>query len=57
MGFEPNQRGEYGTAASSEGKGGTAGILILLGIAAGIYGLSPGARHYYKHGRLPPHKP
>ena len=56
MGPESNQRGQYGAAASSDGKGGTAGILVLLGIAAGIYGLSPGARYFYKHGRLPPHR-
>ena len=28
---------------------------IILGVlAALVFGLSPGARHFYKHGKLPP---
>ena len=26
----------------------------MLGLAVGVYALSPGARHFYKHGYLPP---
>ena len=48
-----NERGQYGDAENSKGVG---GILIGFGIAVGIYALSPGARHYYRHGRLPPHR-
>lgn len=56
---ETNDRGEYGAPAvpadggQSKGKGGAAGILLLLGLTAGIYALSPGARHWYKYGQLP----
>lgn len=29
--------------------------LIILGVIGVLFfGLSPGARHYYKHGKLPP---
>lgn len=40
------------SSTSDNGKSWT-GILIALGLVAGIYGLSPGARHYYKTGKLP----
>jgi hypothetical protein len=55
MASEPNERGQYGASADSNGKGngGAVGILAILGITVGIYALSPGARHYYKHGYLP----
>lgn len=29
-------------------------FLILGGLTALVFGLSPGARHFYKHGKLPP---
>lgn len=35
-------------------RGGTGAILLILGIAVGVYAFSPGARHFYKHGQLPP---
>ena len=58
MPIPANERGQYGattatTAAERKGLG-LGGVLALVGITAGIYALSPGARHYYKHGRLPP---
>ena len=54
-----NQRGQYGAPApageeKSAGKTGL-GIAIMAALTVGVYALSPGARHYYKHGRLPPH--
>jgi hypothetical protein len=55
MHAQANDRGGYGSASSSAHKGlGSAGILPLRGVAIGIYVLSPEARHFYKHGRLPP---
>jgi hypothetical protein len=50
-----NQRGEYGDAPDGDRKEslGAGGILLVAGIAVGVYALSPGARHFYKHGRLP----
>jgi len=56
MASEPNERGQYGDTPRSDGKGGAVGILVALGVAVGIYALSPGARHYYRHGRLPPYR-
>ena len=47
------QRGHYGDCKKSTGVG---GILLMLGLAVGVYALSPGARHFYKHGYLPPAK-
>jgi len=50
-----NERGSYGQSGPEESKGNSGiAILLLLGATVGIYALSPGARHYYKHGRLPP---
>lgn len=51
-----NDRGQYGDGGRTAGTdgGGIGGILIGLGIAVGIYAFSPGARHWYKHGHLPP---
>lgn len=47
-----NERGSYGANISKSGS--TFGaVAIVLGIGAVIYGFSPGARHWYKHGRLP----
>jgi hypothetical protein len=54
-----NQRGQYGPPADTgdkKGGGGVGGILAVLGITVGIYALSPGARYFYKHGRLPAHR-
>ncbi len=48
-----NDRGSYGDQ-STHGGGGGIGIGIMVGLVAVIYGLSPGARHFYRHGRLPP---
>jgi len=49
-----NERGSYGEANGGEGRrSGALPVLLMLGIAAGLYALSPGARHFYKHGRLP----
>ncbi len=48
-----NQRGQYGTPKDDNKKLGAGGIFLVLGIAVGIYALSPGARHWYKHGQLP----
>ena len=46
----PNARGSFG----DRGKSSLAGTLgVGVGIMAVIYALSPGARHWYKHGRLP----
>jgi len=45
-------RGQY----PSTGHGSGLGVLALLGIGVGIYAASPGARHWYKHGRLPPRR-
>lgn len=54
-----NERGAYGGAAKTpERQGlGASGILLLLGVTVGIYALSPGARHFYRHGYLPPARP
>ena len=50
-----NERGSYGDDAGDKGKkNGVLPILLMLGAAVGVYALSPGARHFYKHGRLPP---
>lgn len=58
MQISGNDRGQYGNPADTdrqEGKHlGSAGVLVLLGFTVGIYALSPGARHFYKHGHLPP---
>jgi hypothetical protein len=49
-----NQRGQYGAPAPKEHESPGAGwILALVGISVGIYALSPGARHFYRHGYLP----
>jgi hypothetical protein len=48
-------RGQY-TDAEGKKRGGIGGVLLILGIAVGVYALSPGARHYYKHGHLPPYR-
>ena len=45
-------RGQHGDAARDK-HGGAGGLLLILGLAAGIYVLSPGARHFYRHGYLP----
>ena len=29
--------------------------VILAVLTALVFGLSPGARHFYRHGKLPPH--
>jgi hypothetical protein len=47
-----NARGEYGDSPEGKKTGG-GGVGIILGVAVAIYALSPGARHFYKHGRLP----
>lgn len=53
-----NDRGQYGDPAGVTDAGrkdlGVGGVLLLLGVSVGIYALSPGARHWYKHGYLPP---
>lgn len=49
------ERGEYGAASAPDKRSvGAGGILLLAGITAGIYALSPGARHFYRHGYPPP---
>ena len=48
-----SQRGQYADRKKSTGVG---GILLMLGLAVGVYALSPGARHFYKYGYLPPVK-
>lgn len=49
----PDQpRGTYGKPERGN-KGGAAGILLVLGLTAGVYALSPGAMYFYKHGHLP----
>jgi hypothetical protein len=47
-----NARGEYGDSPEGKKKGGGGSVVIVLGAAVAIYALSPGARHFYKHGRL-----
>ncbi len=47
--MQSNERGSYGDDHGSSG----VGIVIGFGLMAVIYGLSPGARHFYKHGHLP----
>ena len=47
-----NDRGSYGANAGKSG-GAALPIVLVLGCTALIYGISPGARHWYKHGRLP----
>ena len=47
---ESNERGSYGDRRE---RSSALGIAIVLGATALIYGLSPGALHYYKHGFLP----
>jgi len=42
-----------GADATPPKKNGPATVAIVLGLAVGIYALSPGARHYYRTGRLP----
>lgn len=39
--------------AKPKKENGLISILIILGITIAVYATSPGARHYYKHGRLP----
>lgn len=45
---QPGDRGNYEHSST-----GPRGILALALVGVGIYALSPGARHWYKHGRLP----
>lgn len=49
-------RGYYGNvdAVHCQRAGGAWPIAIVVGIAAGVYALSPSARYLYKHGRMPP---
>jgi hypothetical protein len=50
-----NDRGQYADRDRDGHRGsGWGGVAIAFMIMAGIYALSPGARHFYKHGRLPP---
>jgi hypothetical protein len=51
-----NERGQYvdHDARDTRRGSGWGGAVVLLGITAAIYALSPGARYWYKHGRLPP---
>ena len=52
-----NERGSYGNAAVKDDDkkdGGLLPVLVLAGVTIGVYALSPGARHFYKHGKLPP---
>jgi hypothetical protein len=49
-----NDRGEYGDAECK--RGGAGGVAILAAITIAIYATSPGARHWYRHGRLPSHR-
>jgi hypothetical protein len=44
-------------AQGGEKKNSWTAILVVVGIAGAIYALSPGARHLYKHGHLPPPEP
>lgn len=46
-----NERGSYKQDTGK--KNDVLPVVILIGVGAVIYGLSPGARHWYKHGRLP----
>lgn len=53
-----NERGQYGAQAAQaqddRGSGNnTGGVLVAFGLGIGLYAFSPGARHFYKHGRLP----
>jgi hypothetical protein len=51
---QPNERGSYGEPTEPEEKRvGAGGIAILFGVTVMLYALSPGARHFYKHGYLP----
>jgi len=47
--MEANDRGTYRKTR----EGGALGIGIVAGLLALTYGLAPGARHWYRHGRLP----
>lgn len=49
--MQANERGSYGQDASK--KGGALSVVIVLGLGAVVIGLSPGVKHWYKHGRLP----
>jgi hypothetical protein len=56
-----NERGHYGSSNADDQdddqerrRGGALPVVLVVGIAAAIYGFSPGARHWYKYGRLPP---
>jgi len=51
--MQANDRGTYEEAAEKKGGGVLPAVVIVLGLGAAIYGFSPGARHWYKHGRLP----
>lgn len=51
-------RGEYQSTPKSRGNGvGWKPLLVLGGVAAGLYLFSPGGRHWLKHGFLPPPSP
>jgi hypothetical protein len=49
-----NDRGTYGDDRRDQRDHGARPFFVVLGISAAIYALSPGAIHFYKHGRLPP---
>jgi hypothetical protein len=51
--FVMNERGQYGDRDEHPRRG-PGGVVLVLGLAVTIYASSPGARHFYKHGRLPP---
>jgi len=55
-----SERGTYGKSLPSPGagqvpkkRGGLVAIGAVIAIAVAIYAFSPGAIHYYKHGKLP----
>lgn len=44
---------QFGPSEEAKKKGGLLSVAIVLGLTAAIFGLSPGARHFYRHGKLP----
>jgi hypothetical protein len=48
-----NERGTYGNGNGDAKPGSWKSGAIVVGIAAALYLMSPGTRHWYKYGRLP----
>ena len=56
QGTAETPRGQYGPPGEARKSRKAGGIFVVFVVAVGIYAFSSGARHWYKHGRLPPYR-